>query len=75
MSIAGLTSLSPPESKSSSILKALPMSLSVVLNAAGLTKHDVLTVAATTTRHGIKSSAYHTQCHIQNEVDLEEQAA
>ena len=44
--------------KSSSNLKALPMSLSVVPHAAEPIKHGVPRVAATATRHGIKPSAY-----------------
>ena len=46
--------------KSSSRLKALPMSLDVVLNAAEPTKHGVRKVAATATHHGINPSAYLT---------------
>jgi hypothetical protein len=54
----GLPSLSLLGNKSSTNLKALPMSLSVVPHAAEPTKHGVPIVAATATRHGIKSSAY-----------------
>ena len=56
--IAGLHSLSVPGNKSSSNLKALPMSLNAAPSAAEPTKHGVPTVTATPTRHGIKSSAY-----------------
>ena len=56
--IVELPSLSALGNKSSSNLKALPMSLSAVLHAAEPTKHGVPKVAATPTRHGIKSSAY-----------------
>ena len=56
--IVGLLSLSLLGNKSSTNLKALPMSLSVVPHAAEPKKHDVQTVAATATLHSIKSSAY-----------------
>jgi len=64
--IVGLPSLSALGNKNSSHLKALPMSLSVVLTAAELTKHDVPIVAVTVTHHGIKPSAYlsYAQCRI-----------
>ena len=55
--IVGLTSVSVLENKSSSNLKALRMSLSVVPHAAEPTKHGVLTQAAIATHHGIKASA------------------
>ena len=51
-------SLSALGNKSSARLKALPMSLSVVLNAAEPTKHGVHKVVATATHHGINPSAY-----------------
>ena len=54
--IVGLRSLSAPGNKNSSRLKALQMSLSVVLNAAEPTKHGVPKVAATATHHGINPS-------------------
>ena len=56
--IAAPASLSPPGNKNSTRLKVLPMNLSAVPRAAEPTKHSVLIVAATVTRHGIKSSAY-----------------
>ena len=56
--IVGPRSLSALGNKSSSRLKALPMSLSVVLNAAEPTKHSVPKVATTATHHGINPSAY-----------------
>jgi len=56
--IVGLRSLSALENKNSTRLKALPMSLSVVLNAAEPTKHSVPKVAAIATHHGINPSAY-----------------
>ncbi len=56
--IVGPRSLSALGNKISSRLKALPMSLSAVLNAAEPTKHSVPKVAATATLHGINPSAY-----------------
>ena len=56
--IVGLHSLSVLGNKSSSNLKALPMSLSAAPSAAEPTKHGVPTVTATLMRHGIKSSTY-----------------
>ena len=56
--IVGPRLLSALGNKSSSRLKALPMSLGVVLNAAEPTKHDVPKVAATATHHDINPSAY-----------------
>jgi len=65
--IAALTSRSAPGSKSSSRIKASPMSLSVVPNAAGLTKPSVPIAATTATRHGIKSSDLHaSSCSLQH---------
>ena len=55
--------------KSSSNLKASPMSLNVVPHAAESTKHGVPTVATTATRHGIKSSAYlYSVSHIERSI-------
>jgi len=56
--IVGPRSLSVLGNKSSTRLKALPMSLSVVLNAAEPTKHSVPKVTVTATHHGINPSAY-----------------
>jgi hypothetical protein len=51
-------SLSALGNKNSSRLKALPMSLGVVLNAAEPTKPGVPKVAATAMHHGINPVAY-----------------
>ena len=56
--IVGPRSLSALGNKSSSRPKALPMSPSVVLNAAEPTKHGVPRVTATVTHHGISATAY-----------------
>jgi hypothetical protein len=58
--IAALLSLSPLANKSSTRLKALPMSLSVVPIAAERTKPIVPVAAAT--GHGIKSSDFYAHC-------------
>ncbi len=56
--IVGPRSFSALGNKSSTRLKALPMSLGVVLNAAKPTKHGVPKVTATATHRGINPSAY-----------------
>ena len=56
--IVGPRSFSAPGNKSSSRVKALPMSLDVVLTAAEPTNHGVPKVAATATHHGNNLSAY-----------------
>jgi len=70
----GLRSLSALENKNFSRLKALPMSLSVVLNAAEPAKHSVPKVAATATHHGISLSAYLNPVSHTGEVLLKGQA-
>ena len=54
----GLHSLSLLGNKSSTNLKALPMSLSVVYHVAEPTKHGVPTMSIIATLHGIKFSTY-----------------
>ena len=56
--IVGPRSLSALGNKSFTRVKALPMSLSAVLNAAEPTKHGVPKVAATAIHHGINPFAY-----------------